>query len=505
MSSNEVLDLLSSSLIKQKKRLLSYKVALSLKAIAYDETDSTISLAYASLYPFEAIELIKASTTKNVIADKCDEEIVMKAIEACYQSSGIETQALIQDAHKSQSHPEATSDDGYDLLDESETNSVIRIVNAIFAEAIQMGSSDIHFEPSEKGLVVRYRVDGILMPRHTPPKEIENQIIARVKVLAQLDIAETRLPQDGRLKLKLNRRSVDFRVSVIPVAFGERIVLRVLDKSHLSLSLENLGIPEDILHSLHEAISVPEGMLLVTGPTGSGKTTTLYSMLNKLLHDPINIMTIEDPVEYRFSGMAQISVNPKINLNFAAGLKHILRQDPDVIMIGEIRDFETAEIAIQSSLTGHRVFSTLHTNDAPSAITRLVDMGVEPYLVCSSLTGIIAQRLVRKICPACRVEISMPDSFKNKFPSHHASSFYKGSGCDECFYTGYKGRIGIYEFLPITSQLKKYILKSQDSDSLKDYALSIGFKDLHQRAVELALMGKTTLEEVLAVTKRHSF
>lgn len=505
MKVEDVLDLQAASLIKQKKRLLSYKIALSTKTIAYEETDSKICLAYAASYPFEAIEFIKAITNKAVVAEQFDEEHVLKAIEACYQSSDSETQALIQDAHKSQSSKSNSDDEGYDLLDEAETNSVIRIVNAIFAEAIQMGSSDIHFEPSEKGLIVRYRVDGILMQRHNPPKDIESQIIARVKVLSQLDIAETRLPQDGRLKLKLNRRSVDFRVSVIPVAYGERIVLRVLDKSHLSLSLENLGIPEDILQSIHEAISVPEGMLLVTGPTGSGKTTTLYSMLNKLLHDPINIMTIEDPVEYRFSGMAQISVNPKINLSFASGLKHILRQDPDVIMIGEIRDFETAEIAIQSSLTGHRVFSTLHTNDAPSAITRLVDMGIEPYLVCSSLTGIIAQRLVRKICPACRIEISMPDSFKTKFPNHLSSSFYKGSGCDECFFTGYRGRMGIYEFLPVTSQLKKYILKSQDSDSLKEYALSIGFKDLHQRAIELALQGKTTLEEVLAVTRTHSF
>lgn len=489
-------------LILKKARLIPYKLALSSKCLPFDENGHELFVAYIEPYPFEVLNILSALTHKQIVPVLMPEEDILKAIEVCYQSSEQETQNLILDAQKS-STASVQQDEGVDLLSEDEISPVIKIVNAIFLEAVKIGASDIHFEPSEKGLHVRYRVDGIMILRHTPPKDIQNQIIARVKVLAQLDIAETRLPQDGRLKIKLNKRSIDFRVSVIPVAFGERIVLRILDKSHLTLSLEHLGIPQDVLDSIEEAIHVPEGMLLVTGPTGSGKTTTLYSCLNKLLKDPINIMTIEDPVEFRFSGMAQISVNPKINLSFASGLKHILRQDPDVIMIGEIRDFETAEIATQSSLTGHRVFSTLHTNDAPSAITRLVDMGIEPYLVCSSITGILAQRLVRRICPSCKIKVSIPPSFSSRFPVLENKVFYKGSGCDECFYTGYKGRIGIYEFLKINSSLKKLILKSQDADSIKECALTYGFKDLHSQALILAEKGITTLEEVLAVTKTH--
>lgn len=494
--------LLQGSLIEKKARLIPYKLALSSKCLPFDDNDSELFVAYAEPYPFEAFNILSALTNKQISPVLYPEDEVLKAIELCYQSSDQETKNLILDAQKTTS-VSFLQEEGVDLLSENESSPVIKIVNAIFLEAVKIGASDIHFEPSENGLHVRYRVDGIMILRHSPPKDIQNQITARVKVLAKLDIAETRLPQDGRLKIKLNKRAIDFRVSVIPVAFGERIVLRILDKSHLTLSLEHLGIPQDVLDLIEEAISVPEGMLLVTGPTGSGKTTTLYSCLNKLLKDPINIMTIEDPVEFRFSGMAQMSVNPKINLSFASGLKHILRQDPDVIMIGEIRDFETAEIATQASLTGHRVFSTLHTNDAPSAITRLVDMGIEPYLVCSSVTGVLAQRLVRRICPCCKIKVSLPPSFSKRFPILENKTFYKGSGCDECFYTGYKGRIGIYEFLKVTLELKKIILKSQDADSLKECALLHGFKDLHTQALMLAEKGITSFEEVLAVTKTH--
>jgi general secretion pathway protein E len=499
---DKIQSLQTSALVANKVRLIPYKLALSSKCLPFDENEHEIFVAYTDPYPFEALNILSAITCKQLVAVLHSEEEILKAIELCYQSTDQETKNLILDAVKTTSNA-SSEDEGVDLLSESETSPVIKIVNAIFLEAVKIGASDIHFEPSEKGLHVRYRVDGVMILRHTPAKDIQNQIIARVKVLAKLDIAETRLPQDGRLKIKLNKRAIDFRVSVIPVAFGERIVLRILDKSHLTLSLEHLGIPQDVLELIEEAIRVPEGMLLVTGPTGSGKTTTLYSCLNKLSKDPINIMTIEDPVEFRFSGMAQMTVNPKINLSFASGLKHILRQDPDVIMIGEIRDFETAEIATQASLTGHRVFSTLHTNDAPSAITRLVDMGIEPYLVCSSVTGVLAQRLVRRICPSCKIKVSMPPSFSARFPILENKVFYKGSGCDECFYTGYKGRIGIYEFLKMNTDLKKLILKSQDADSIKECALAQGFKDLHTQALLLAEKGITSFEEVLAVTKTH--
>jgi len=487
--------------IEIKKKLIPYKMALQNKCLPFDEGVEGIYVAYVDPYPFEAFEAMSALLSKNLIPYRVDESDLLKALELCYQHTEGETRALMEQLGTEVSKDKKGEEDSYDLLDENESSQVIRIVNAIFLEAVQIGASDIHFEPSEKGLMIRYRVDGVLIKRHNPPKDIEAQIIARVKVLAQLDIAETRLPQDGRLKIKINQRSIDFRVSSIPVSFGERIVLRILDKSHLSLSLEKLDMPPSILEALIEAIEVPEGMLLVTGPTGSGKTTTLYSILNRQLQEPINIMTIEDPVEYRFSGMAQMSVNPKIQLSFASGLKHILRQDPDVIMIGEIRDFETAEIAIQSSLTGHRVYSTLHTNDAPSAITRLVDMGIEPYLVSSSLTGVLAQRLMRKICPSCRIQVPLSPALKGKFPLVDASYFYKGAGCDECFYTGYRGRIGVYEFLPMTSALRKQILLSQDADSLTEVAMAGGFQSLRTHALALAQAGITTLEEVLSVTK----
>lgn len=499
---NKIESLSAAPFVIQKIRLIPYKLALSSKCLPFDENKNELFVAYTEPYPFEAFNILSAMSHKQIVPVLLPEDDILKAIEICYQSSDQETKNLILNAQKTATST-SDEDQGVDLLSEEETSPVIKIVNAIFLEAVKVGASDIHFEPSEKGLHVRYRVDGVMILRHAPAKDIQNQIIARVKVLAKLDIAETRLPQDGRLKIKLNKRSIDFRVSVMPVAFGERIVLRILDKSHLTLSLEHLGIPEDVLELIEEAIRAPEGMLLVTGPTGSGKTTTLYSCLNKLLKDPINIMTIEDPVEFRFSGMAQINVNPKINLTFASGLKHILRQDPDVIMIGEIRDFETAEIATQASLTGHRVFSTLHTNDAPSAITRLVDMGIEPYLVCSSLTGVLAQRLVRRICPSCKIKVTVGGSISARFPILENKVFYKGSGCDECFYTGYKGRIGIYEFLKINTELKKVILKTQDADSIKECALMHGFKDLHTQALFLAEQGITTLEEVLAVTKTH--
>jgi general secretion pathway protein E len=398
-------DLLNASLIVQKKRLIPYKVALGAKCLPFEEDSFEIQVAYCDSYPFEALDTIAVLFKKKITPFLVGEELLLKALELCYQSSDKETQNLIETANKNNAIESSESQDGHDLLDESESNPVIRIVNAIFSEAIKMGASDIHFEPSEKGLSVRYRVDGVLLLRHTPAKEIESQIIARLKVLAQLDIAESRLPQDGRLKLKINKRSVDFRVSVIPVAFGERIVLRILDKSHLSLSLDRLGIPSDILESIHQAINVPEGMLLVTGPTGSGKTTTLYSALNKLLQDPINIMTIEDPVEYRFSGMAQISVNSKINLSFASGLKHILRQDPDVILVGELRDIETFEAAVHAAETGHLVFGTIHAASASTTINRILDLfppekhGAIRQALANNLRAIVAQKLLKSIRP----------------------------------------------------------------------------------------------------------
>jgi general secretion pathway protein E len=370
-------------------------------------------------------------------------------------------------------------------------------------EAIQQGASDIHFEPSEQGLVIRYRIDGVLQLRHVPPKELQTQLLTRIKVLAKLDIAEQRLPQDGRIKLKIGGREIDFRVSTIPIVYGERVVLRILDKSNIVLGLDRLGMAPEVLEKFNRLIRLSEGIILVTGPTGSGKTTTLYSAINDVNSPEVNIMTIEDPVEYKLQNMAQVGVNPKIHLDFATGLRHILRQDPDVIMIGEIRDKETAEIAIQASLTGHLVLSTLHTNDAPSALTRLVEMGTEAYLLSSTVIGVLAQRLVRTICPHCS-ESYLPTHLECKeLGIDSIQPFYRGRGCDQCFDLGYKGRHGIYELMAMNHAVKQQILKSADAVELREVALHQGMIPLRINGAQLVLRGITTSSEVLRVTRGY--
>ena len=394
----------------------------------------------------------------------------------------------------------------YDLLDDSKHQvPVVKILNLILYEAIQQDASDIHFEPQESGLKIRYRIDGVLQNRHAPPPEYKMQILSRLKVMAKLDIAEHRLPQDGRIKLRMGRREIDFRVSTVPIHDGERIVLRILDKGNVVLGLDQIGMEGQTLTDLKKLINLPEGIVLVTGPTGSGKTTTLYSAITDLHNEEINIMTIEDPVEYNLKGIAQIGVKPKINLDFARGLRHILRQDPDVIMIGEIRDKETAEIAIQSSLTGHLVLSTLHTNDAPSAITRLVDMGVEPYLLSSTIVGILAQRLVRKNCPHCTEEVAVTaEELKplgltlEELPGGKVKV---GKGCSACFNTGFKGRRGVYELLVINPEIQAEIVKSPDAISLRKIALKSGMKSLLSHGAHLVKRGITTIPEILRVTR----
>jgi general secretion pathway protein E len=394
----------------------------------------------------------------------------------------------------------------YDLLDDTLHQApLVKLLNLILTEAIQQGASDIHFEPYEEHLRVRYRIDGILQDRHSPAQEFQAQLLTRIKVMAKLDIAEHRLPQDGRIKLKMGRREIDFRVSTVPVAGGERIVLRILDKGNVILGMDKLGMFPEVLEEFQKLISLPEGIVLVTGPTGSGKTTTLYSAICEIYSDETNIMTIEDPVEYNLKGIAQISVQPKIKLTFATGLRHILRQDPDIIMIGEIRDAETAEISIQASLTGHLVMSTLHTNDAPSAITRLVDMGVEPYLLSSTIVGVLAQRLLRRICPHCKEpyhpskeELTSLGLEAKKLPHKH---LYHGVGCPECFGTGYKGRHGIYELMTINNALRKQIVASPDAIELRKIALNSGMVSLLTHGADLVSQGITTVAEVLRVTR----
>ncbi len=370
-----------------------------------------------------------------------------------------------------------------------------------FLQAVKERASDIHIEPYEKELDVRLRIDGVLHRVLTPPKIIQDALISRIKIMSNLDIAEKRLPQDGRIRLLLGGRDIDIRVSVIPTSHGERAVLRLLDRKQGLLGLWEVGFGKEDERKLEEYLQRPDGIILVTGPTGSGKTTTLYAALNRIHTEEKNIITVEDPIEYQLKGIGQIQVNPKIGLTFASGLRSILRQDPDVIMVGEIRDLETAEIAMQASLTGHLVLSTLHTNDAPSALVRLIDMGIEPFLVASSLTVVLAQRLVRTICPHCKVSYKPSDVEKSYF-SNPPEFLYRGTGCEKCKGKGYYGRTGIFEFLAIDNEIRPMITDKIDSQSIKNHAISKGMKTLRQDGIEKARGGITTLEEVLRVTQK---
>ncbi|MDI7258297.1 MAG: type IV-A pilus assembly ATPase PilB [Thermodesulfobacteriota bacterium] len=382
---------------------------------------------------------------------------------------------------------------------------IIKIVNGILIKAIKSGASDIHFEPYEKNFRVRYRVDGVMRREMTLPIQIKNAIVSRLKIMSKLDIAERRLPQDGRIKLRLAKgREMDFRVSTVPILFGEKVVLRLLDKSSLQLDMAKLGFEESSLDDLKKALRKPVGMILVTGPTGSGKTTTLYSALSELNKESENITTAEDPVEYNFMGINQVQMHEEIGLTFASALRSFLRQDPDIIMVGEIRDFETAQIAVQAALTGHLVLSTVHTNDAPGTVTRLIDMGIEPFLISSAVILILAQRLIRKICMECREPIKVhpqllidlgvaPDEVKT-FP------VYKGKGCSICNNTGYKGRLGLYEVMAMKEEVKELVLSRASTSEVKKEAMRLGMKTLRQSGIIKVKEGLTTIEEVLRST-----
>ena len=399
-------------------------------------------------------------------------------------------------------------DETADLLDETSDAPIIKLVNLIVSGAIKDRASDIHVETYSSNVKIRYRIDGILYDILSLPRRIQSPLISRIKIMAKLNIAEKRLPQDGRIETKIADRLIDIRVSVIPTAFGERVVLRLLDKTANILMLSDLGMHDERVKLLNKLIKSPFGIILVTGPTGSGKTTTLYAALSTINQPEINIITIEDPIEYQMDGVGQIQVNPKIDLTFAAGLRSIVRQDPDVILIGEIRDRETAEIAIQSSLTGHLVFSTLHTNDAASAVTRLIDMGIEPFLVTSSIIAIIAQRLVRVLCPHCK-EVYVPDdeSLSNLGLNRTAlknHTFYRKNGCNLCMQTGFRGRTAIFEIMIVDDEIKKLVLKTSDANQINELALKRGMITLQKDGIDKVLQGMTTIEEVLRVTRSLS-
>jgi type IV pilus assembly protein PilB len=382
---------------------------------------------------------------------------------------------------------------------------IVKLVNGILINAIKGGASDIHVEPYERSLRVRYRVDGVLFNAMNLPIKIKNAVTSRLKIMSKLDIAERRLPQDGRIKLRLGKkREIDFRVSVLPCLFGEKTVLRILDKSNLQIDLTKLGFEDEAMKIFMDSLDKPYGMLLVTGPTGSGKTTTLYSALSYLNKPGINIMTAEDPVEYNFAGMNQVQMKEEIGLTFAAALRAFLRQSPDIILVGEIRDFETAEIAVKAALTGHLVLSTLHTNDAPSSISRLLNMGIEPFLVSSSVILIAAQRLNRKICTDCKEEekIPIPALISLGFSEEEAKTVkcYKGKGCPACNGSGYRGRLALYEIMPVGPEIKEMILEGASADELKKTAVRLGMKTLRMSGLTKVKEGSTSIEEVMRVT-----
>ncbi len=401
-------------------------------------------------------------------------------------------------------------DDVERLKDMASDAPVIRLVNLIFSRALESRASDIHIEPFESNLKVRYRIDGVLQEVESPPSQLAAAVISRLKILSRLNIAERRVPQDGRIKLKISGKTVDLRVSTVPTLYGESVVMRILDKESIDLDLDKIGLSEDVIKKFKAVLNRPNGIFLVTGPTGSGKTTTLYSALMRMNTKDRKILTVEDPVEYQISGVNQIQAAPKVGLDFASALRAIVRQDPDIIMIGEMRDRETASIAIQSALTGHIVFSTLHTNDAASGVTRLLDMGLEDYLLTSTVNAILAQRLVRVLCPQCKREDRLAsDEIEHLQISHLVeqvgdSTVWHHQGCEQCSHTGYTGRMGIHELLLVDDQIRHLILEHASSEKIQEAACQQGMVSLYEDAMLKALQGLTSIEEVLRVTSQQS-
>ncbi|MCJ8499369.1 type II secretion system ATPase GspE [Desulfatitalea alkaliphila] len=467
--------------------------------------DDTLTVAIADPDNFYAVDTLKLAYQYKVRTFPGRPEDIIDAIDRLYGTGTESMDMIIEEAGRNIEELAAHEDENADhLRDMASEAPIIRLVNRLILNAIEQRASDIHFEPFEGLFKVRYRIDGVLHEVESPPVRLQAAIISRVKIMAKLDIAERRLPQDGRIKLLISNREIDFRISTLPTMFGESLVMRILDRENLVLDFHKIGFPDDILQGYLGLIRQPYGMILVTGPTGSGKTSTLYATLARVNSPEIKIITLEDPVEYQLRGVNQIQVNTKIGLNFASGLRSIVRQDPDIILVGEIRDHETAEIAIQSALTGHLLFSTLHTNDAVGAITRLLDMKVESFLLSSTLLGVLAQRLVRVICPVCKQEVTNEDnlmrSLRAETPELADAVFYVGAGCEACRNTGYQGRIAIFEFMRIDDDIRREIVKQSGTETLRRMALDKGLVTLRQDGWRKVLAGITTVAEVLKVT-----
>jgi type IV pilus assembly protein PilB len=493
-------------------KLVPAAIARKYEVLPVRRMGNSLALAMADPTNVFALDDISFMTNLQVLPLVASQTAIKKAIDRNYESKTEAITSMVQDMSADLQNVEVLDGDEegggkvdvFELKESADEAPVVKLVNMVLVDAIQKGASDIHFESYEKVFRIRFRMDGVLHEMLAPPKRLESAILSRLKIMSSLDIAERRLPQDGRIKLRYTNREIDFRVSTLPTIFGEKAVLRILDKDALKLDLTQLGFDEWSLEKFNAAIHQPYGMVLITGPTGSGKTTTLYSAIHTINSPEHNIMTAEDPVEYNLKGVNQVQINEGVGRTFAAALRSFLRQDPDVILVGETRDLETAQISIRAALTGHLVFSTLHTNDCPSTIARLLDMGIQPFLVASSLLLILAQRLGRKICKACKEPYEGDE--ETLVPYGHVPTgqgkvtFYKGKGCPTCNFTGMKGRVAIYEVMPISEELRDAILRNAPTAELREVAQSQGMRTLRQSGLLKVLDGTTTIEEVLRVT-----
>ena len=480
------------------------------RLVPLERTGAVVRVACADPLAVGALDDLSVLLQASLRLELATGEAIIDVINRCYDRGTAHAAAAMEEMEEQNLDSFAQDfEEAADLLDAEDEAPIIRLVNSLISQAIKEHASDIHVEPSERDIVVRFRIDGILYEKIRPPKRLQASIASRIKIQAGLNIAEKRLPQDGRMRIRMAGKDIDIRVATAPTSYGERITMRLLDRSSILLDLIDLGFSPDNLKVMDTLIHKSHGIILVTGPTGSGKTTSLYACLSVINSPDLNILTIEDPVEYQLNGVSQTQVNPKIQLTFASGLRSFLRHDPDVIMVGEIRDLETAEIAIQAALTGHLVLSTIHTNDAPGAVTRLVDMGVEPFLVASSIIGIMAQRLVRTLCKDCKEsypgtieevrELGLSAEMVGPNPT-----FWRGRGCGNCLNTGYRGRTGIHEMLLPTDEVRQLILQNVDSNSIKKKAMAQGMRTLREDGARKVLAGMTSSAEVLRVTGEDS-
>src|SRR6058998_3067254 len=492
-------------------RLVPPPIARKYEVLPVKRIGGTLTLAMADPTNVFALDDVAFMTSLQILPVVAPQAAIRKAIDKHYEMVGTSSMTemlteITADANVEvlEGEAEGAGVDVFELKESADEAPVVKLVNMVLVDAIRKGASDLHWEPYEKHFRIRFRIDGVLHEMLSPPKRLEPAIISRLKIMSNLDISERRVPQDGRIKLKYGNREIDFRVSILPTIFGEKAVLRILDKENLQLDLTKLGFDSWSFEKFNQSIHQPYGMVLITGPTGSGKTTTLYSAISTINSPEHNIMTAEDPVEYNLKGVNQVQVNEGVGRTFAAVLRSFLRQDPDVILVGETRDLETAQISIRAALTGHLVFTTLHTNDCPSTVARLLDMGIPPFLVSSSLLLILAQRLGRKVCTACREPYEVDQQtlvpYGHTATGHGKVTLYKGKGCPTCSFTGMKGRVAIYETMPISEELRDGILRSATAAELQEIAKSQGMKTLRQSGLLKVLDGTTTIEEVLRVT-----